>query len=152
MRVTPHLDTEEKKAQCLKEDCHGLSRIHSEQKCHDSSNEPQEQQEIAHLSTAAAIEHRRQIIGLHIQETYTELRLAREELKCRIADSSLDDDNYHALIEQEFDSIIRLFINCHKLVDCCNFRGHNSPSRTDKMPVIVDTSSAVDAAVSGADS
>lgn len=143
----PHLDTEEKKAQCLGEACSGLSILLSEQQL----NESQEQQEIIHLSTAAAIECRRRVIGLHIQEAYTELRLARDELKGRMGDSSLEDDDYHAIIEHQFDSSVRLFIDCHKLIDCYQLGKQHSQFRTDEAPGITTTSNFIDAAISRKD-
>ncbi|KAG9600947.1 hypothetical protein KCU77_g2385, partial [Aureobasidium melanogenum] len=132
MLVPPHLDTEEKKVGCLKEACESLSRPFLAQGLHNELNLTQEQQEITHLSTAAAIEHRRQLVGLHIQEVYTELRLARDEVNCRTDDPSLVDDNYHASIEQEFHGIVRLLIDCHKLIDDYKLRRQHNKVQTDK--------------------
>ncbi|KAG9655042.1 hypothetical protein KCU98_g6626, partial [Aureobasidium melanogenum] len=98
----PHLDTEEKKVECLEEACEGLSRPFLAQGLHNELNLSQEQQEITHLSTATAFEHRRQLVGLHIQEVYTELRLARDELKCKTDDPATTNDDNHTIIEQEF--------------------------------------------------
>ncbi|KAH0266189.1 hypothetical protein KCU91_g10910, partial [Aureobasidium melanogenum] len=103
--VPPHLDDEEQKIECLQKACESLPRPFLAQGSNNKLNLSGEQQEMTHLSTAAAIEHRRQLVGLHIQEVDTELQLARDELKSRNDDPSFADDNYHATIDQEFSGI-----------------------------------------------
>ncbi|KAH0377969.1 hypothetical protein KCU92_g8972, partial [Aureobasidium melanogenum] len=149
MLVPPHLDTEEKKVVFLKEACECLSRTFSAQGLHNELNLSQEQQGITHLSTAAASEHRRQLVGLHIQEVYTELRLARDELKCRTDEAAFTNDDNHTAIEQEFHGIVGLLIDCHKLVDSYKLRRQHNQAQTDKPSEAMGSSSDVDEASDG---
>ncbi|KAG9513116.1 hypothetical protein KCV07_g9033, partial [Aureobasidium melanogenum] len=149
MLVPPHLDTEEKKVECLKEACECLSRPFLAQGLHNELNLSQEQQEITHLSTAAAIEHRRQLLGLHIQEVYTELRLARDELKCRTDEPTFTNDDNHTAIEQEFHGIVRLLIDCHKLIVSYKLRRQHNQAQTDQPSGAMGSSSDVDEAPDG---
>ncbi|KAG9667342.1 hypothetical protein KCU99_g8969, partial [Aureobasidium melanogenum] len=149
MLVPPHLDTEEKKVECLKEACECLARPFLAQGLHNELNLSQEQQEITHLSTVAAIEHRRQLVGLHIQEVYTELRLARDELKCRTDEAAFTNDDNHTAIEQEFHGIVRLLIDCHKLIDSYKLRRQHNQAQTDQPSGAMGSSSDVDEASDG---
>lgn len=96
------------------------------------------------MSTAAAIEYRRQIVTRHIQEVYTELRLARAEAECRIGDPLLRNDDYHSIIQQEFDDVVRLSSECYKL-------GLQQASKTltDKALETTKPSSDIDVAAGG---
>lgn len=68
-----------------------------------------------------------------------------------MGDSSLGDDDYHAIIEHDLDSIVRLFIDCHKLIDCYQLGKQHSQFRTDKAPGITSTSNFINAAISRKD-
>lgn len=101
------------------------------------------------MSTATAFEHRRQIVGLHIQDVYTELRLARDGLKCKTDDPALTNDDNHTIIEQEFHGIVRLLIDCHKLIDGYKIRRQHNQVQTDEPSKAMRASSNVDEASDG---